>query len=255
MRSPGLPILTYHAIGGTPGVTTTDPGLFAETMAALVESGHRPVDLADWVARGRPGVDRGFAVAFDDGLRSILRVVPVVERFRIPATVFLVTDRMGRDNDWPGQPSGIPREPLLAWSDLRDLHAAGFGFAAHGRTHARLDRRDGPSLEAELCGSREAIEQALGRPCRLLAYPYGASSGRVRRAASRHFAAAFGTRLDAASADQNLHDLARIDAFYLRSPRDLDRLTSGRWRGWLRKRRALRAIRKAAFEYFPAIQG
>ena len=60
----------------------------------------------------------------------------------VPATVFLVTDRIGRDNDWPGQPRAIPRAPLLAWSDLDALAAAGFRFAAHGRTHCRLDRCD-----------------------------------------------------------------------------------------------------------------
>jgi peptidoglycan/xylan/chitin deacetylase (PgdA/CDA1 family) len=244
MTADGLPILSYHAIGTSRGVTVTDPVWFAETLAALVETGHRAVDLDDWVAQGRPAVASGFAVAFDDGLRSILRVADVVHRHRVPATVFLVTDRMGRDNAWPGQPPGIPREPLLAWSDLDALHEAGFRFAAHGRRHARLDLCDDTALESELRGSRDAIEQETGRPCRLLAYPYGRSTARVRRAAAHHFAAAFGTRLDAASAGQDRFDLARIDAYYLRSPRALERLTTGRWHGWLRRRRALRGVRK-----------
>jgi peptidoglycan/xylan/chitin deacetylase (PgdA/CDA1 family) len=244
MTPDGLPILTYHAIGTSRGVTVTDPSWFAETLAALVETGHRAVDLDAWVAEGRPAVPRGFAVAFDDGLSSILRVADVVHRHRVPATVFLVTDRMGRDNAWPGQPSGIPREPLLSWSDLDALRAAGFRVAAHGWTHARLDLCDASALESELRGSREAIERATGLPCRLLAYPYGRSSARVREAAARHFAAAFGTRLDVASAGQDRFDLARIDAYYLRSPRALERLTTGRWQGWLRTRRGLRALRR-----------
>ncbi len=154
MSAGGLPILTYHAIGETADVTTTDPAWFAETLAALVESGHRAVDLDDWVAQGCPDIDRGFAVTFDDGLRSVLRVADVLARYRIPATVFLVTGRMGRDNAWPGQPAWVRSEPVLAWSDLDMLHTAGFRIAAHGRSHARLDRCDDATLDAELRGAR-----------------------------------------------------------------------------------------------------
>ena len=167
MSAGGLPILTYHAIGEAADVTTTDPAWFAETLAALVESGHRAVDLDDWVAQGRPDVDRGFAVTFDDGLRSILRVADVLARYRVPATVFLVTDRMGRDNAWPGQPAWVRREPVLAWSDLDMLArrrvpvrrarpdprpARSLRRRDARRRAARLARRDraaaGPSLPA-----------------------------------------------------------------------------------------------------------
>lgn len=244
MRPGGLPILTYHALEPSRSVIATDPSWFAETLAALVESGCRPVDLGDWIARGRPTVDRGFAIAFDDGLRSVLNAADPLARYRVPATVFLVTDRMGTDNAWPGQPPGIPRRPLLAWSELDALRAAGCRFAAHGRTHARLDRRGLEDLEAELRGARDAVEQRTGQPCPLFAYPYGVTTPRVRRAAARHFRAAFGTRLDVASSTDNPFDLARIDAYYLRSWRGVERLISGRWRAWLRLRRTLRRVRR-----------
>ena len=94
-------------------------------------------------------------------------------------------------------------------------------------------------LERELRDSREAIEDRLGQPCRLLAYPDGVSSPRVRRASARHFAAAFGTRLDYADRGQDIFDLARIDAYYLRTRQALDSLLIGRARSWLRWRRAI----------------
>jgi peptidoglycan/xylan/chitin deacetylase (PgdA/CDA1 family) len=245
MSRGGLPILTYHAIDTTGSVIATDPSWFAETLDALGEAGYHALDLGDWIARGRPDVDRGFAVAFDDGLRSILDVADLLVRHKAPATVFLVTDRMGGDNDWLGQPPAIPRAPLLAWSDLDALASAGFRFAAHGRTHRRLDRCDDAALERELRGSRDAIEQRLGRPCRLLAYPYGRATPRVRRAAIRHFDAAFGTRLDFATAAEDPSHVSRIETHYLRSRRALERLLSGRWGPWLRGRRILRAARRA----------
>jgi peptidoglycan/xylan/chitin deacetylase (PgdA/CDA1 family) len=248
MSAGELPVLTYHAIAAGRSPIATSAAWFAETLAALGEAGYRGVDLAAWVAAGRPPVERGFAVAFDDGLRSILEVVDVLERYAVPATIFLVSGRMGGDNAWPDQPAAIPRAALLSWSEASALRVLGFQFGAHGRTHVALDRCGPAALEAELRGSREEIEDRLGCPCPLLAYPYGRTSPRVRALAARHFDAAFGTRLAEADDCQDRYELARIDAYYVRSRATLQRFVSGRRRPWLRFRRALRGVRSAAVE-------
>jgi peptidoglycan/xylan/chitin deacetylase (PgdA/CDA1 family) len=239
-----LPILTYHAIDSTRAVTSTDPSRFAETLDALLEAGFRAVDLGEWVDAGRPLVERGFALAFDDGLRSILGVADRLARLGVPATVFLLSGRIGLDNAWPGQPPGIPRAPLLGRSDLESLARLGVRFGSHGRSHRRFDRLGLRELEDELVGSRDEIEQMVGSRCHLLAYPYGSADARVRRAASRSYAAAFGTRLAYATPDDDLFDVARIDAHYLRSDKALELLIAGRWQGRLAFRRALRAARR-----------
>ncbi len=244
MRPHGLPILTYHDIDANGAVTSTDPAWFAETLHALHESGYRCVDLQEWILAGRPPVDRGYALTFDDGYRSILEIADVLVRYQATATVFLVSDRVGQDNDWPGQPAWVPRAALLDWSEIEGLHPLGFGFAAHGRTHCRLDRCDDVTLIEEIQGSRLALEDRLGRACPLFAYPYGISTPRVRDAVVPHFDGAFGTRLDLADAQQCVHELSRVDAYYLRSERALSRLIHGRLQAWLSMRRALREIRR-----------
>ena len=239
----GLPILTYHAIDDRAAVTSTSPGRFAETIDALLGAGFRPVDLGEWVARSRPEVDKGFAIAFDDGLGSILGVADRLARDAIPSTVFLVAGRIGSDNAWPGQRAGIPRARLLDRSDLGALARLGVRFGSHGMSHARLDRLGPADLDAELAGSREAIERCTGMPCPLLAYPYGCSNPAVRSAAARRYEAAFGTRLAYASASDDQFNLARVDAYYLRGPRALELLIGRRWSRRLAVRRVLRAAR------------
>jgi peptidoglycan/xylan/chitin deacetylase (PgdA/CDA1 family) len=243
MTSGALPILTYHAIDATRAVTATDPSWFAETLDALLGAGFQAVDLGEWIEAGRPPVARGFALAFDDGLRSILGVADRLARLAIPATVFLLADRIGLDNHWPGQPSSIPKARLLERADLDSLARLGFRFGSHGRSHPRFDRLAPEELEEELIHSRDQIELMIGRPCSLLAYPYGAATARVRVAASKAYDGAFGTRLAYASSSDDPFDIARIDACYLRSRRSLDRLISGRWQGRLAVRRALRTVR------------
>ena len=243
MSTTGLPILTYHALDRSNHAIATDPAWFAATMERLVSAGFVGVGLADWIAQGRPEVANGFAVAFDDGLRSILNGVDVLERNQIPATVFLVTDHVGGDNAWEGQSRRIPRLPTLDWSEITELSMRGFSFGAHTATHPRLDRLRPNLLGRELREARDAIVTRLNRPCGLFAYPYGRSSTFLRSRVGRTFDAAFGTRMALADAASPLDDLPRIDAYYLRSPRVLDRLVAGRLRPWLSLRRGLRMVR------------
>ncbi len=245
MTRSGLPILMYHSIDTSGSVISTDPTWFAESLCALAESGYRTVDLDDWITNGRPEIARGFAITFDDGLRSIARTAGVLSRLGFTATVFLVSDRMGSDNAWPGQPGGIPRMRLLSWAEVSELALLGFRFAAHTRTHAWLDRLDQAKLEEELRGSREAIEDRLGVDCRLFAYPYGCASRRARSEVTRFFSAAFGTRLRRASRNDDLYDLSRIDSYECREIETFTSLISGREPRRFRYRRPVRAARLA----------
>lgn len=225
--SRGLPILMYHGLDASGSVIATDPHWFEATLRAFHQAGFRSVDLANWIAQGRPTLERAFAITFDDGLRSILPAAEVLHRFGFTATLFLVTDRMGGDNAWPGQPRGIARQPLLSWPEAIQLRDAGFRFGAHTRQHPRLDRLDDEAIRNELRESRQAIEERLGLPCRLFAYPYGIATARVRALASLEFSAAFGTRLDRANGQDDLWDLPRIDAYEIRSQRALSALIRG----------------------------
>jgi peptidoglycan/xylan/chitin deacetylase (PgdA/CDA1 family) len=239
-----LPILTYHAIDSSGAVTATEPSLFDHTIKALVDAGFRAIDLGRWIEAGRPPVARGFAIAFDDGLRSILSVADRLARLEIPSTVFLVADRIGLDNTWPGQPSKIPVARLLGRADIRSLAQLGCRFGSHSCSHQRLTGLKMYQIKAELIDSRDRIEQLVESPCRLLAYPYGSSNPRIRSIASQVYDAAFGTRLAYAGASEEIFNISRIDAYYLRSSRALNSLLTGRWQVRLAIRRALRAARR-----------
>ncbi|HEV3163489.1 MAG TPA: polysaccharide deacetylase family protein [Isosphaeraceae bacterium] len=244
--SGGLPILTVHALEPGRSVIATDPAWFAHCLAALHEAGFRTVDLDAWIRRGRPELERAFALTFDDGLCSVKVAAPILARVGFCATAFLVTGRMGSDNAWPGQPGGIPRRPTLAWNDLDDLVAAGFSFGSHTCFHPDLRRVSEEELASELSDSQDAIEQRLAKPCRLLAYPYGVSSRKIRATAARHYDAAFGTRLAYAPSSGDLFDISRIDFHYLKRRADLSLLIEDRWHERLRIRNRLRQARRMA---------
>jgi peptidoglycan/xylan/chitin deacetylase (PgdA/CDA1 family) len=102
----GAVILGYHrladprtAVGAEPSAMCVSPKCFEAQMAELRRLG-RPVSLRHLGATLAAGVSvRGMiAVTFDDGYEDVLSVaLPVLERERIPATVFFVAGNAG----WP----------------------------------------------------------------------------------------------------------------------------------------------------------
>jgi peptidoglycan/xylan/chitin deacetylase (PgdA/CDA1 family) len=169
-------VLCYHAVTDqwshplAVGVDTVE-----RQVRRLLRRGYRPAAASEVL----PGRGRLLHVTFDDAYRSVDRALSVLQRLGVPATVFACTDHAadGKPMDVPdltAYPSA-PRDELatMSWDDLRALANAGVEVGSHTVTHASLTQLSDHELKRELLESRETLEDELGRPCRLLAYPYG----------------------------------------------------------------------------------
>ena len=77
----------------------------------------------------------------------------------------------------PPDPDGLP----LDWKMCAEMAAAGIEIGTHTVSHAPLGHEPPASLRHELAESKAAIERALRRPARFLAYPNGVYSDEVVR--------------------------------------------------------------------------
>ncbi|HEV8249861.1 MAG TPA: polysaccharide deacetylase family protein [Gaiellaceae bacterium] len=188
-------VLCYHAVSDRwPDPLAVPPSTLERHLRSLVASGFRPADLAT-AAR----VGRALHVTFDDAYRSVLRAIPMLDRLRLPATVFACSALAET-----GAPLAVPElerrsagyEDELAtldWEGLRALTERGIEIGSHTVTHPHLTQLSDGELARELEESRDAVAASLGRPCPYVAYPYGEHDLRVRRAASAAgYTAAFG---------------------------------------------------------------
>ena len=64
-------------------------------------------------------------------------------------------------------------EPLLDVGAIRAMQAEGIEFQSHTTTHPRLTQLSPGVAREELCSSRVQLTELLGRPVRVVAYPYG----------------------------------------------------------------------------------
>lgn len=249
MTSGAVSILTYHSLDETGSVISTAPAVFKAQMRSLQARGFKGVALGELLDgwEGRRDGSRDVAITFDDGIRNVaVEAQPVLEELGFRATLFVVAGRLGATNDWPGQAAGMPRLPLLGSHELRELDRRGvFEIGSHGTDHASLQGGSESVLQREVVDSQSTLEDALGHPVALFAYPYGRLDARAHERARGLYRAACGVRLRAAVALDDRHDLPRVDAYYIRHPRLFRLLETGPGRAYLALRSAGRRVKQA----------
>jgi peptidoglycan/xylan/chitin deacetylase (PgdA/CDA1 family) len=245
-----LPILTYHAIEEGRSPISVAPALFRRQIEALAEGAWTALTVPQVVELLRLGKrlpPRLVALTFDDGFRSAYTAaLPEFREYGFVATIYPVVGRLGRANDWPGQPAGIPTLPLLSWDELGGLVAAGWAVGGHTLTHPDLTALAVGEAEAEIAGGGRLLRDRLGVPVETFAYPYGRLNPAVRAVVAGHYRGGCGTALDFVTGASDPYVLERVDAVYLEPValvRLLDSVTMG---GYLRMRRFGQTLRRLA---------
>lgn len=170
--------LAYHGVADVP--LRDDPyGLFVAPrdlrrhMAALRAWGYQLVTFGELAARAGEGKAAGAAaLTFDDGFADNLEaLVPLLTDIRAPATVFVVSGWLGRPH------------PLVQWAriltpaEVVALARTGIvEIGGHSVTHPDLSALSYSEARAELASSKTALEELIGAPVEVAAYPYGRAS-------------------------------------------------------------------------------
>jgi peptidoglycan/xylan/chitin deacetylase (PgdA/CDA1 family)/glycosyltransferase involved in cell wall biosynthesis len=211
-----LPIFMYHHVGPPAGLdrrTSVTPRAFERHIRWLARQGYEGVTLAQWTAWVRCGAAlprKPVVLTFDDAYAGIARfALPVLRAWNFRATVFVVTDRIGRSSDW----NGACQAPLMDASQILSWAGQGFEFGSHSATHPDLTQLPDSALLAELRGSRESLQSLLGMPVESFAYPYGAHDERVRAAVREVYSAAVTVDKGINHLDTDLYLLGRTDSY------------------------------------------
>ena len=233
-------VLCYHAVSDTWHQRLSVPAAALEAqLRHLIGRGWQPVGALD----AATGSGKLLHVTFDDAFTSVRNVLPVLERTGAKATVFACTGYAG-----DGRALAVPElggEPAseletMTWDELRAFVERGIEVSSHTVSHPHLPRLSDDELAAELRDSKQQLEDELGRPCKVLAYPFGDCDDRVRAAAgAAGYEVAFGLPGDATGLDP--FDVFRVGVWNGDSPRKVALKANGLVRSptALKLRRAL----------------
>jgi peptidoglycan/xylan/chitin deacetylase (PgdA/CDA1 family) len=184
---PAVAVLGWHRIDVAGGRLAVPPPLFARQMDVLGEHRQRfrvlPLDQVGALLAAGEFRARGLVLTFDDAWAdNHAHALGPISRHRLPATLYAPSQLLGR-------PGYMTRTQLL------EMDAGGVTIGAHSRTHPDLRACRPGELESEVRGSKDDLEDLLGKPVTSFAYPTGLIDDRVVAAvAAAGFSSAVTTR-------------------------------------------------------------
>lgn len=167
-RPAGARILTYHSVspvGNGPRSSRVNPDQFAAQIAWLVEQGYTVVPLSTLAAKltaGEQPSPNDVCITFDDGYADNYSFAfPVLKHFGLPATIFVVTGKVGRDSEF------------LSLDQIHHMQDHGIEFGAHTVDHVSLSSIAVDEARAQILGSARQLTSITGRAATQFCYPFG----------------------------------------------------------------------------------
>lgn len=251
LNRPG--ILMYHRVSPevpdtAPLTWNVTPDRFRDQLLGLLQLGYEAWSLKrllNALAEGRDLPRRAFVVTFDDGYANNHDYAwPILRELSIPATIFLATHYLDREEPFPfddWRDKGKPGVPADRWRPLSRSQVDAMmndpliEFGCH--THLHRDYRDDPAAFAnDLTASFAFLRTELGIEAPTFAFPFGLTNKEmlnVVRASGARCAVTTEATLTDASADPFL--LGRFGVDEHESSKTLSFKLDG-WYGWLKRR-------------------
>ncbi|MCW5935822.1 MAG: polysaccharide deacetylase family protein [Fimbriimonadaceae bacterium] len=182
------------------------PQELEDQLDSLAKGGKAIVRLSDVVeglAGKREMPKDAVAISFADNYEGFYTYAwPILRDRKVPVTLFVHTDFVGSRQG----------RPKMTWEQLRELSASGLvDVESQTRSHpADLGKLDDDAIRRELEGSKKKVEEEIGKPCLLLAYPNGKWSARCEEIAREvGYRAAFTEEQRPAESATNLFNVPR----------------------------------------------
>jgi len=173
-----MPILAYHMVepGFDLAVTRVTPAQFERQIKLALTHGFDFCTLSEYL---HDSSAKRLAITFDDGYASAYRYAfPILQRYGLPATVFVIVGYVGQYDDWDVNFGSI-RFPHLKWHELEKLHQAGWQIESHSMYHNDLRKITKSACLKELELSKALLEHRLAETVRFISFPFGNVDGTV----------------------------------------------------------------------------
>ncbi len=209
-HSLNIPILCYHNLNPVkPGSMNMTPQKFESQMKWLKDHGFHFIPLqeaVEYIQGKRTSLpEKAIVLTVDDGWQSAYTYLyPIIKKYNIPTTLFI----------YPGTIS--QGKNAMTWEELKELQQTGlFDIQSHTNTHPNF-KQTKRHLSAsayekyvarELANSKKILEEKMGKPITLLAWPFGIyNTGLEEAAKNAGYTMAF--TIDALPANKGFRPMA-----------------------------------------------
>jgi peptidoglycan/xylan/chitin deacetylase (PgdA/CDA1 family) len=187
-----IPILAYHHVNRLEDdMVTVSEDHFEDQMAFLRRRGFTALfisEAVDCLVGKKALPPKPVVLTFDDGYRDNYQCAfPLLKRYEIKATIFIVTGWMGAhrhpaqdEKTWTHSQcrdlveQGRGDQIALSWEEARVMEESGLvQLESHGHSHDKERYRDEEGLRQDLRMSQDSFARYLNRESRHFCWPGG----------------------------------------------------------------------------------
>ena len=187
--APSLPVLMYHKVPNEDVPSKhkiyVSRDNFEKHLLFFQSQGFTSLtfdDLSDFWFERRPlsqFPEKPLLITFDDGYRDNLQnAAPLLEKYGMKATLFLLADHSITENNWDEKEPGV-ESALITLEEKKQLPSSVYAVGSHGLQHLDLRQLSNDEVLEQMRVSKERLEQDLARPIRAFAYPFGHIDARL----------------------------------------------------------------------------
>ncbi len=188
-KSPGLPILMYHKVPDAEIQTKHRIFVTRENFEKHIwffqSQGFTTLtfqDLSDFWFERRPLTEfpaKPLFLTFDDGyLDNFTNALPLLEKYKMKATIFLLADPSLTVNSWD-EDEGFGQAPLMTLEQKKTLPTSVYEIGSHGLQHLELPQLSDAEVLTQMTESKTQLEADLGRKIVAFASPFGRIDSRI----------------------------------------------------------------------------
>ena len=169
------PALAFHKVDDAFewGVTRINPKRFRSLILFLKEAGYQGMSVEQYFDIDHPLPNKPVILTFDDGYQKLYEhAIPVLREVDFSATLFVITDYIGKMNTWDVNLGGF-KFSHLNWSEIREIQSMGFEIGSHTVSHPHLTWLKETDIRFELEASRKSLEDGLGSEVETVSFPFG----------------------------------------------------------------------------------
>jgi len=181
-KKPNVPVLVYHSISNdifSRNISLfVNPKDFENQIKWIVKNKYTTIfadKISDIQKYKKPVI-----ITFDDGYEDNYNIVfPLVKKYNIKITIFVVTD-------------GIGAEKKLTPNQIIEMYDSGLvSFQSHTKSHPNLLKINSQQLDIELRESRDKLFYLLNEYPTVIAYPFGKANATIVNSVKKYYSCGY----------------------------------------------------------------
>ena len=119
-------------------------------------------------------INKKIIITFDDAYENIFKfALPILDKLKFKATIFVVTNSLGKYNFWDSNKPNYKREKIMNEKQIKEAIKKGHEIGSHGYSHLNLKKLNLKKKKEVIIKPLNYFKKKFRYTIRTFSYPFG----------------------------------------------------------------------------------